>query len=278
MNTLKSLLCFSLLLTSLALMTKSEHLEGYQDRPIIVKEASDKSENLIILLHAIKTSPTFIKLYYPLSSYVDDYNFNLVIPAASKNKKGKRYWNSGEACCDFYNDGADDLLFLDKVIAHYREQFGSKKIYIVGHSNGGFMAHHYACYGREKIDGFFSYAGNPSPSLAECRSFDGLNVILAHGKKDRTIPYEGGEMSVGGHDSIPVKQYVSNYRETLSCSELSTEGEKNYAQTRFGKDAVVFSSAECARDNKLTFWDFNAGHIPKFNRRYIKDMLKTLLR
>ena len=116
-----------------SLQAKTVELENYSDRPIIEKESRKSSEKLVILLHPVKTSARFMDLYYPLAYYVNDYNFNLVIPSGSKNRKGKRYWSAGEACCDFYNDGADDLQFLDKLISHYKKKYGSTKIYLMGH-------------------------------------------------------------------------------------------------------------------------------------------------
>lgn len=257
---------------------KSVRLENYPDRPIIENEAEKKTDKLIILLHPVKTSALFMKLYYPLNGYVNKYHFNLVIPSGSKNKKGKRYWSAGEACCDFNNDGADDLLFLDELISHYKEKFGTQKIYLVGHSNGAFMANYYACYGKHPIQGFFSFAGNPAGSLKDCRTFSNLKAIHAHGRTDTYVPYNGGELRNGGHSSIPVKSYLSDYQNALGCTQLELINEKNFSRTIPGKDFDLYQSKSCLNKNELIFWDYEGGHIPRFNTQYFNAIIQVLLK
>lgn len=257
---------------------KTVTLESYSDRPIIEKEAKAPTDKLIIMLHAVKTSANFMNLYYPLATYVNDYNFNLIIPSGSKNRKGKRYWNAGEACCDFYDDGADDLLYLDKLISYYKEKYGSQKIYLVGHSNGAFMANYYACHGKHPIQGFFSFAGNPAGPLKDCKNFSNLKAIHAHGQSDSYVPYFGGELRNGGHNSIPVSTYLADYQKTLGCSDFEFKAKRNFTLNKPGKDFNLYESKRCANKNKLIFWDhFDGGHIPRFNNQYFKEIIKALL-
>ncbi|MCM0605875.1 MAG: hypothetical protein KA715_07265 [Xanthomonadaceae bacterium] len=113
--------------------------------------------------------------------------FHFVIPSGSVNKKNQRFWNAGDACCDFYNDGPDDIHFLDELISQYKKTKNINKVSLIGHSNGAFMSHHYACKGGEKIDEFFAFAGNPGANLKECHLLEKIKVIIAHGKNDKTF-------------------------------------------------------------------------------------------
>lgn len=265
---MKLLLLFLMILGSFA------HAD---DRPVIEKFAREKTDKLVILLHAVQTSAKFINLYYPLRNYVDDYGFNLVIPSGQKNRKGERYWSAGKACCDFYQDGGDDVKYLDALIDHYKEKLGAKEIYLAGHSNGAFLAQYYACHGKHDLRGIFSFAGNPDSDLKDCKKQRNFTALLAHGHTDTFVPYDGGELKNGGHHSIPVSSYLASYQGALGCSELQLDEEKNFTLNRLGKDTRVHKANGCTDNNQLIFWEYSGGHVPRFHGRYFRSILKTLL-
>ncbi len=107
---------------------------------------------------------------------------------------GHRYWNTGTACCDLHGGGPDDLAYLDAVLddlsARYRVD--PARIYLVGHSNGGFMAHAYACARAERIGGIASIAGGGPAE--PCRPRAGLAVLHIHGDADELVDAGGGNV------------------------------------------------------------------------------------
>ena len=71
------------------------------------------------------------------------------------------FWNATDACCDFGNTGVDDVGYLRGVIEEIARRFAvdRKRVYLIGHSNGGFMAYRMACESADLIAGIASLAG-----------------------------------------------------------------------------------------------------------------------
>ena len=82
-------------------------------------------------------------------------------PDGTIDRWGNRFWNATDACCDFGNTGVDDAGYLRGVIEEIARRFAvdRKRVYLIGHSNGGFMAYRMACQSADLIAGIASLAG-----------------------------------------------------------------------------------------------------------------------
>tara|TARA_B100000029_G_scaffold43608_1_gene40392 strand:- start:172 stop:1062 length:891 start_codon:yes stop_codon:yes gene_type:complete len=122
----------------------------------------------------------------------------LVLPDGMKNPDGNQYWNATDACCDFYQSGVDDVAYLSGVIEEAIEAFNidTKRVFLVGHSNGGYMAHRLACERSDLIAGIVSLAGSTWYDEAKCGNPDPVAVLQVHGTWDTTIRYWGVEQNI----------------------------------------------------------------------------------
>jgi len=108
---------------------------------------------------------------------------------------GTPFWNATDACCNFQGAGVDDAGYLRSVIEEIAGNFAvdRKRIYLVGLSNGAFMAYRMACQHADLIAGIASIAGmtflgsNYQPS-------EPVHILHIHGTADTTVPYGGGSM------------------------------------------------------------------------------------
>src|SRR2546426_27604 len=77
----------------------------------------------------------------------DEKTFIYAYPDGLTDVLGQRFWNATDACCDIYNKPTDDVYFATAVLADVQSSWSvdPKRIYVFGHSNGGFMAHRLAC-------------------------------------------------------------------------------------------------------------------------------------
>ena len=114
----------------------------------------------------------------------------------------------------------DDVGFLDAAIDLVQQRFSvdPNKIFLVGHSNGGMMAHHYAALRSQKLAGIAVVSGAINSKQEEQVSFPALPVprpplpvCIFHGVEDDSIPYAGGKMPQK-HKGRQFSSMAENYR------------------------------------------------------------------
>src|SRR5690606_19654583 len=98
---------------------------------------------LVVLLHGYGSSAVQQERYFNLTPESDRRGFLYAIPDGTTDRDGKRFWNATEACCDFYDSGVDDAAYLDRLLDTVTSAYSvdAARVYLVGHSNGGFMAY-----------------------------------------------------------------------------------------------------------------------------------------
>jgi polyhydroxybutyrate depolymerase len=118
----------------------------------------------------------------------------LVASGSTTDSSGRRFWNATDGCCDFERREIDDVGYIDAVIDDMRAQYNidPRRIFLLGHSNGGFMAHRLAC-DRAGIDGILSVAG-PSPLSVTSCDHAPRRVLHVHGDADDVVAFEGGHV------------------------------------------------------------------------------------
>lgn len=123
----------------------------------------------------------------------------LVAPDGSLDPRHHRFWNASEACCDFFGAGVDDVAYLldliTEVAAAYR--IDADRRYVLGLSNGAFMAHRLACESADALVAIVAIAGTSSSDLGHCRPRRPVSVLQVHGEADAIISYRGGEAVLG---------------------------------------------------------------------------------
>src|SRR5207244_479367 len=142
---------------------------------------------------------------------------------------GQRFWNATDACCDIYNKPTDDVYFATAVLADVQSSWSvdPKRIYVFGHSNGGFMAHRLACDLAQTLAGVVSLAGMTWKDAAKCPAKDRIAILQIHGDADGNIKYGGGN-NVGAPWMAPypsAHETVAHWATTDGCGALQATGE-----------------------------------------------------
>ena len=101
---------------------------------------------LVMLLHGYTSSGQETEDVVQFTPLADQYGFIYLFPDGQTDILGSRYWNATQACCDFFGN-ADDSGYLLSLIEEVENQLSvdPRRIYVTGHSNGGFMAYRMAC-------------------------------------------------------------------------------------------------------------------------------------
>jgi phospholipase/carboxylesterase len=75
-------------------------------------------------------------------------------------------------------------------------RYGGERAYLLGFSQGGNLAYHVGLRYRELFQGiiaFGTYLDTQNLSPEKRRDAEGLRIFIAHGKKDKTIPFNAGD-------------------------------------------------------------------------------------
>ncbi|PYJ83093.1 MAG: hypothetical protein DME22_16630 [Verrucomicrobia bacterium] len=129
---------------------------------------------LVILLHSYSKTGAETEAYMQFRPLAEARRFLYCYPDSTIDRWGYEGWNATDAIgYDFGSNGVDDAGYLRSVIEEIGRQFAvdQKRIYLVGHSNGGFMAYGMGCQSADLIAGIASLAGMTFLSL-RWRGFD----------------------------------------------------------------------------------------------------------
>ena len=100
------------------------------------------------------------------------------------------FWNATDGCCDKYSSGVDDVAYLRSLICHTMANYSidPNKVFIIGGSNGGFMAHRMACDASDLVTAIISISGATWNDPARCQPTHPVSVLQIHGTADPIVP------------------------------------------------------------------------------------------
>lgn len=148
----------------------------------------------ILLLHGYGGRGATIARHFGFEKLAEERRFLFAAPDGVMDSRGARFWNAGAACCDFEQLPADHVAELRALLnrAKQHPSVDPSRIYVVGYSNGAFMAHRLAC-DVDGIAGIASVAGAGPQDTQACK-FMPSTILEAHGDDDDAVRYEGGQV------------------------------------------------------------------------------------
>ena len=252
------------------------------DRPVelLVPPAYDGNVALplVIVLHGHSASGALQLAYTRLANLVDEHNAFVMAPDGLTNEEGNQFWNATSACCDFYDSGVDDAGYLrgliDEVSSVYK--IDPRRIFLWGHSNGGFMAYRMACDHADVIAGIVSLAGAMHLDPADCNPSEPVNVLQIHGDQDSTVLFDGGTVCVGDECGYPgALATVGQWATHNNCSaNLTASGERLNIDTSIDGDETRVENQEgCPAGGTADLWVIEGGeHIPPLRGDFDETM------
>jgi polyhydroxybutyrate depolymerase len=112
------------------------------------------------------------------------------------DSRGATYWNATEACCDFEGKRPDDVGAIVRLVDERvkRGDVDPKRVYLVGFSNGAFLAERVACDHADKIAAVVAIGG---AGPARCTPSSPVALLDVHGRDDDVVPVDGGALGAG---------------------------------------------------------------------------------
>ncbi len=166
------------------------------DRParVIVPSSYDASTPmpLMLLLHGYGATGVLQDVYFNMSAEARRVGFLLVEPDGEVDSMGNHFWNATDACCDYDHTGVDDSSYLEGLIGEMKADYNvdPKRVFIVGHSNGAFMAYRMACDHADDVVAIAGLAGATWADDSKCNPTKPVSVLHIHGTADSYVPYD----------------------------------------------------------------------------------------
>ena len=256
---------------------------GRGELPVTVPAgyADDDPAPLIVLLHTYGRTGAVQDEYMGLSSLADHYGFIMVAPdgTPSAAQNNPRFWNASIACCNWDGQDLDDSAYLtaiiDAVKAKYRVD--DKRVFILGHSNGAFMAHRMAHDHSDTIAAIASLAG-ADQSVERPAPAHPVHILQIHGTADAAIAYDGGEIQ--GEAYPGARQSVESWAARNECASTGTDtGTLDLVSTLPGIDSTVSRyTIGCKAGGSAELWTINGGaHVPELSDHFTRLTVEWLL-
>lgn len=237
------------------------------DRPVLLHVPASRPVGvpaaLVVVLHGYTGEAEGAVEFFGLRQLADQRGFLVAAPQGTTDSEGKTFWNASNACCNFGGSTVDDSGYLSRVIATAVSTQGvdPARVYVVGHSNGGFMAHRLACEHADQVSAIASLAG-ALDAEADCTPARPVSVVQIHGTADDTIRYGGG--SIEGRPYTSAAGTVGSWRRADGCRSDGRTGQRLDADANVaGDDLRATTWTTCREDTEVALWSITDGsHSP----------------
>lgn len=238
---------------------------------------------LVILLHSYTMSGERTSEYLRLGELVDERGFLYAYPDGIEDESGLRFWNATDGCCNLFGANVDDVAYLRAIIRDSKARYNvdPKRVYLVGHSNGGFMSFRMACEVADEIAALVSFAGGTWKDPGRCRQGAPVSVLDVHGDRDEVIRYEGGRFlnhpALADHPSA--RETVAQAAAHNGCRGALTDASQplDLDTVLDGSETRVERYQGCPQDGAVELWTVRGGrHFPTLAKgwpRMVYDFL-----
>jgi len=276
-----SLLILSLLVTVPALAQSIDFGRG--ELPVTVPESYDDSmpTPLIVLLHGYTSSGQGQDTYFRVSDLADDYGFLFVAPDGTREPAGNenRFWNASDACCNFFGTEVDDSGYIRSIIDEMKGRYNidDDRVYLIGHSNGGFMSFRMAYEHSETIAAIASLAGANHMEPRDAPSSP-VHILQIHGTNDETIAFQGGDIQENRYPGALGS--VRRWAEYNGCDEQRGVGRelRDLEASLPGYESGVLKyEIGCKPGGSAELWTISAGtHVPVLSDSFAAQIVEWL--
>jgi polyhydroxybutyrate depolymerase len=212
---------------------------------------------LVVVLHGYGASGFVQEAYFGLGVLPMTDQAFVVAPNGLVDSTGNQFWNADPACCDFDHKNPDDVGYIggliDDIIATWPvDPFG---VYVIGHSNGGYMAYRMACERADVITNIVVLAGGAASDPTTCHPHLPVGVLHMHGTADTTVPYDP-----------TANASVTQWAQHDACATTHTAGAPLDVTHQPGAETQTEVFDDCPPGLPVELWSLTGdGHVPGLN-------------
>jgi polyhydroxybutyrate depolymerase len=236
---------------------------------------------LLIFLHGLGGSGQELSRGLHLKEYSEQLGFAYLAPDGVLDGAGRRFWNASESCCNFERRDVDHVALLRAWIqeALANPKIDAARVFLVGYSNGGFLAHRAACELGPLVRGIYSIGGAGPNRGQTCKPKRGPSVVEIHGDQDAIVSYAGGHLF--GDRSRP--PHPSSEATVKAWSRINGCGAEPAVRTDLdlepripGAETQVLAFPNCT-GNPVELWRIRGGgHAAGLSRLTVLNIWESL--
>jgi poly(3-hydroxybutyrate) depolymerase len=222
---------------------------------------------LILVLHWLGGDAAGMRGFLPLEPLAESRGFFVCYPNGTIDASGWRFWN-GPDFLSFSGPEVDDSGYLRSVIEEIQRRFpvDAQRIYAVGASSGGAMAHRLAGEQADLIAGIASISGRTYYDPNRVHPTQPVHVLQIDGSADLYLGWTGPDYALPyvGEASGAVRT-VQNWARLNGCQEpvVETTPSLDLNTTLGGKDTTELRYTQCPPGGAVELWTVNnGGHAP----------------
>ncbi|HEY8074257.1 MAG TPA: prolyl oligopeptidase family serine peptidase, partial [Labilithrix sp.] len=155
-------------------------------------------------------------------------------------------------CCDYDHTGVDDVGYLTALVTEIEGAYAidPKRVFVMGHSNGGYMAHRLACDRADVFAAAASFAGATWLDASKCAPTQPVGVVEIHGTMDQDVLYAGSATYPSA------EQTVATWASKNGCdATLADTGAKlRVDMDATSADTSVLAHGGCASNGAAELW------------------------
>ena len=237
---------------------------------------------LVVVLHGYSIDGAKEVRMLRMDALARTRGFALAYPDGTKDQKGYRFWNATDACCNWSKSAVDDVAYLDAMIDEIasKHAIDRKRVYLVGHSNGAFMAHRFACERAGKVAAIATLAGVPWKDEARCTPSEPVSVLHMQGTKDPFIVPGGGRIDENpAYPSAEDTVRLWARRNQCLLHVPAASGQLfDFDRTVPGAETTKHAFGICASNSTVELWTLaGSNHEPDVSDAYATAIYDFLL-
>jgi polyhydroxybutyrate depolymerase len=239
---------------SIVIAGKTRTFMRYTPNRVLGKKAP-----VVFALHGAKGTADRLAGYLGLNEVADREGFVVVYPQGEKNR-----WNDGRAA-DKAGGGevssANDFEFLNGLADALIVQgvADPNRVYLLGVSNGGFMAFNAACDATSRFAAYVSViASMPVEAIAKCKPARSVSVMMINGTADELITFDGGAGKFGISGNAPPMEVAKHFAGLAGCKSVSAMALPD-ADPKDGTRVSLSSWGGCVPGSGVEFYAVDGG-------------------
>ena len=194
-----------------------EHAGVPREYYMHIPDGLEPNAPLVIVLHGLGGRADKMRYGLHLNRTANTHRFAAVYPQGLPVGRSSAHWNAG---FDFSSvDDVGFLVALKRVLVR-RHSLNPRRVFVLGISNGGYMAYRLGCRASEEFAGIASVIGTiGGEDWRECLPRRPIPLMHVHGTEDEMIPYGGIDVWYSGWGGQPdVPTVVTSWARRLGAS------------------------------------------------------------